>query len=190
MVQRLTVVPEDKVAALLARAAELDRQVMTLDTLRGAALEAGIGADAFEQALAEYQGQPALAHAPNKRSRFAGWLRKVTEPLLLGSLSVAFGVLAGRTEPLMALGIIAWITIAMRLAARGRETRSSVAFQVSMMLMTLGTRLGFDQTTGAHMPSDRITLMTILGIAMFLAGTWYIHHKQPQHEPEGAPTAV
>lgn len=50
-------IPEDRVAGILARAAELDRdrtETSSVDALRAAALEAGISQSALDVALAEY----------------------------------------------------------------------------------------------------------------------------------------
>ena len=51
-------IPEDAAHRLLARAAELDARIgttLTLEQLREVAAEAGIGRDAFEAALREYE---------------------------------------------------------------------------------------------------------------------------------------
>ena len=180
---REQLVPEEKIGALLARAAELDHQAITLDALRSAAIEAGISSAAVDQAFAEYTAS--IAPAPEAREtgrtsrldRLKQWAFKIAQPLVCGALSVVFGVLAGRTEPLMALGVIAWVTIAARLATQARTEKSSGLFQVTILLMTIGARVGFYESNGALMPSDRITFMTILGIVLFLLGTLYIHWK-------------
>jgi hypothetical protein len=177
-------VPEEKIGAILARAAELDHQVVTLDALRSAAVEAGISSAAIDQAFTEYAASIApttqagdVDAKPSRLERFKRWAFRIGQPVVCGALSVFFGVLSGRTEPLMALAIIAWVTIAARLALHAREERSSGLFQITMLLMTIGVRVGFYESNGSLMPSDRITFMTVLGIVLFLLGTLYIHSK-------------
>ena len=193
--QREQLVPEEKIGALLARAAELDHQVITLDALRSVALEAGISSAAIDEAFAEYAASiaaptPATDSVikPSRLERFKQWAFKLGQPVVCGALSVVFGVLAGRPEPLMALGIVAWVTIAIRLAMHAREERSSGLFQLTMLLMTIGVRIGFQQSTGPLMPSDRINFMTVLGIVLFALGTLYIHWKPADKHSAAEPT--
>ena len=158
-------------------------------------MEAGISSTAVDQAFAEYAASiaPVAETRENERTsrlgRLKQWASRIAQPLVCGALSVVFGVLAGRTEPLMALGIIAWVTIAARLAMQARTEKSSSLFQVTILLMTIGVRVGFYESNGALLPSDRITFMTMLGILLFLLGTLYIHWKPADHHSATERTA-
>ena len=101
-------IPEERVPAILARAAELDRQTISLDALRAAAIEAGISADALDQALAEYEtgvAAPAALRsdvAPQKPPvrGWRRWVGRISEPLKLGNLALVRGFIGAPAERL------------------------------------------------------------------------------------------
>jgi hypothetical protein len=191
-------IPEEKVAALLARAAELDRQVLTLDAVRSAALEAGISERAFDAAVAEFEGvampsvpKGAVANRPALLNRVMRWYQKITEPILLGVISFGCGMLAGRAEPLMLIGLVAWVAIIGRLALRGRDERSSGIFQVSTILTTLGLIAGFDTVHGYFAGPERLSVIALMGVAMFVLGTLFIHLRGARGDaPDEIPSAT
>ncbi len=173
-------IPEERVAAILARAAELDRQTITLDTLRAAALEAGISAVAVDQALAEYAAsgvQPtAIArevarNAPPARS-WRYWLKKIVEPLKLGALALAIGILGAADESLATIAVCWLIGMGGYLAWRDRGTGSAVRFQVNALVMSVVMFVGM---LGANGDEDALGFVAGFALALLILGTLIIH---------------
>lgn len=176
-------IPEERVATILARAAELDRtarETVGLDVIRAAALEAGINDAAVDRALAGYAagrtaeesavGEPA-AEAP----RWRRWLRTLTTPITLGVGALALSSLLGSTgeggEPLMVVGWLAFVTVAIRLARRIRPSRRIRGYVVSMAFMTFGTLLGLG---GVEADEDYLIVFMVTGVVMLVVGGLFI----------------
>lgn len=176
-------IPEERVATILARAAELDRtarETVGLDVIRAAALEAGINEAAVDRALAEYAAgrtvEESAAEEPAAEvPRWRRWLRKVTTPIMLGVGALALSSLLGSTgdggEPLMVVGWLAFVTVAIRLARRIRPSRRIRGYVVSMAFMTFGTLLGLG---GVEADEDYLILFMMTGVVMLVAGGLFI----------------
>ncbi|HEX6064445.1 MAG TPA: hypothetical protein VFZ04_09520 [Longimicrobiales bacterium] len=182
-------IPEERVPAILARAAELDRQTISIDALRSAALEAGISASAFEEALAEYAraadvSRPAMrevvAEPPRRNWRY--WLRRVAEPLKLGALAWFIGVL-GTRDVTMATVAVCWLIgtagyLAWRDRGRGNAGRYQVTTLVMSALMFIGMAgVGGDQAALAY-------VLTIT-IALLILGSLIVHVGDEREDKVG-----
>lgn len=154
-------IPEDEVAAILTRAAELDRETresFDLEAIRTAALEAGISRAAVDRALEEYfDGQPGLEveAAPDgervrRPRRFRRWLGRVARPVAHGLVALAIGAFIGGAdeEVLTILGFMAWLGFAGVQVWRRRPSRRARGFLASMALVTFGGVLGFGAAGG------------------------------------------
>lgn len=107
-------VPEERVAGILARAAELDRQTIPLDALRSAAVEAGISAAAVDQAVAEYDAvglQPAAGYLAWRDRGLGNPTRFQVNTLVMCALF--FIGMAGAAGNQEALSFVAIISIAL-----------------------------------------------------------------------------
>lgn len=175
-------IPEDRVAAILARAAELDRatrETMGTDVLRAAALEAGISPAAVDRALAEYAaGRESDSLAPpgeaesESGGRWRRWLDRlgrVVRPLALGGVALVAGVLiaevgAGGT-PLLVAGLVAWAVYAVRAVRRRRTAGRVGGYIAAMVAIAVGGMVGFGGAGG-----DLVELLLVTGLALTLGG--------------------
>jgi hypothetical protein len=174
-------IPEDRVTRVLARAAELDRgpAVLSLDTIRAAAIEAGISSSAVDQALEEYAAAQtrdlapvAMPEQPRPRGRLRRWLRKLAEPLQFAAVAFALGLAASVDEVMVPLVFVAWIAIAVRLLFRMRRTGRTGTFQLTTVLMTLAICFANVSVEGDE---DVLSVFLVTGIALFVAGATLAH---------------
>jgi len=176
-------IPEDRVAAILARAAELDRatrETMGTDVLRAAALEAGISPAAVDRALEEYAagratGSPAPvgeagSEAAGRWRRWVGRLGRIVRPLALGGVALFTGVLiaevgAGGT-PLLLIGLAAWAAYAVRVVRHRRRAGRAGGYIAAMAAIAVGGMIGFGGGGG-----DLVELLLVTGLALTIGGT-------------------
>ncbi len=182
-------IPEERVPTILARAAELDRQTITLDALRAAALEAGISATAVDQALEEYvtggfmrvSVARDVAHKPRLASRLRRWWHKMVEPLELGALAMVMGAAGAIDEPFAALSVVSLIGMTGYLAWRDRGTGRSARFQLATLFMTVAMLSGFTMTGSRD---EAFAFVGIAGVALFVLGTMLVHFRSG-HDVQG-----
>lgn len=191
-------IPEERVAMILARAAELDRtthETVGLDALRSAALEAGISPASVDRALEEYAageiGREASAADPGTHARSTGfrwlgfrWLAgKLRRPVLQGAIAFLLAALIGSTGsgggPLIVLGLLAWVGLTLRQAWKDRPTRTAGHHLLRTALTTLGIILGTAVSVG---DDGFIALALVIGAALLGSGTLLIKGR-----PKGAP---
>ena len=171
-------IPEERVPGILARAAELDRQTISVDALRAAALEAGISPIAVEQALAEYEagGVPASVTtdvvAAKPRTKWRQWLGGIAEPLKLGALALVVGLVGSRDVALATVAICWLIGTSGFLAWRDRGQGNAGRFQISTIAMSALMFLGM---VGAHADEDAIGFVATFGLALLVLGTLVVH---------------
>lgn len=174
-------IPEERVAAILARAAELDRErkeTISVDAIRAAAVDAGISVTAVDTALAEYAaGQP--LGAPDEEAapepRFArvrrllgkGWAALRT-PVKLAAAFFVVGLTGAAGEEMAAIAGIAWLLTTAGLVLRHRRTRSLTPFVLSLVYMTFGLVLGF---AAAEVDEDAIVAVVPVAVALLVAGS-------------------
>lgn len=187
-------IPEDRVATILARAAELDRSTReTVDThvIRGAALEAGISPAAVDRALEEYAkgrgtDDAAVARdgAPRERSRWRRWGRKLVRPLALGIGALVLGILTAEAEALLVLLPLVWLAYAARLAWRSRPARRARRYLVTMAALGGGGFFGFIAANGDE---DAAVFVFFFALALMAVGSLVI--KVGRREPNAAAIA-
>lgn len=193
-------IPEERVAAILARAAELDRhrkETLTVDAIRAAALDAGISADAVDTALEEYAAGQVMAggRASRRRSergrRFARvrhLLRRagaaLRTPLKLAGLFFVVGLAGAAGEGAVILGWILWLVMAGRLVLKHRRARRATPFVVSLVLMTLGFMLGLAATDAVE--EDPIVALVPVGLMLLAAGSAVIKLRLPRRAGQAA----
>jgi hypothetical protein len=172
-------IPEDRIPAILARAAELDRQSITLQALRTAAIDAGIGAAAVDQALQEYAAgklaEPQRFPHAKPAGRWRRILRHIAYPFKIAMLGLAIGVLSAATGELTLFAVAALIALGGYFAWRDRFTGRSTRFQLSM------TSLGFSMFMGmgiAGGDEDALALIAVIGIALLIMGTMLLHFQR------------
>lgn len=147
-------IPEDRVATILTRAAELDRSApdtVGLDVIRAAAMEAGISAVAVDRALTEYvAGEAPQTHASDRERQprtGRGWVARLLRPVKHGAVALVAGALAGSVGegagPLVAAGTAAFLYASWRLIRLYRPSRRMLGFQAAVAAMTLGAAGGF-----------------------------------------------
>ena len=180
--QRHTGIPEDKIAGVLARAAELDNQFVSIDALRSAAIEAGIGEKAVDQAIAEYEA--GVNHAvimrdvaPAKRG-WRGWLRKAWPVARLAALGLTLGIFGGMEEGLIALSLTATCGLTIFLARRARP-HEAPDFQLETTVLTITLATGY-QLTSAN--GEISGLLMFVGILQLLLGSLFIVTRDRDHE--------
>ena len=178
-------IPEERVPGILARAAELDRQTISIDALRAAAIEAGISADALDQAISEYEAGVAPVMfpgdvAPQPRARgWRRWLRRVAEPLKFGALALVLGLIGAGDTGLATVAICWLIGTAGYLAWRDRGVRNAARFQVNAVVMT---GLMFFGLAGAGGDEDAIGFLVLFGLALLVLGTLIVHFGGEREE--------
>jgi hypothetical protein len=181
-------IPEDKVASVLARAAELDRQVVSVDALRAAALEAGISATAVDRAIAEFEAGVDREMFMNDvaTERAAGFwqrvLRKARPAVELAAAGLVLGMLGSR---MIAIPLLASLAITILLARRTREDETA-DFHGRITLVTLAMAIGL-LGAGGHRESGFI--LAVAGIVELLFGSLYIVTRDAEHR-SSAPTPL
>ena len=180
-------IPEERVPAILARAAELDRQTITVDALRAAALEAGISSDALEQALAEYDAGStpmrvmADVVAEKPRPKWRQWLKRVMEPLKLGTIALVVGLIGAADVELATVAVCWLIGTAGYLAWRDRGVGTPGRFQIAVTTMTIMMFLGM---LGLEGDEDALGFVAGFGIALFVLGTLVVNYVGRGEETE------
>lgn len=175
-------IPEEKVATILARAAELDRdarEMVDLDAIRTAALEAGISLKAVDAALAEYAtgAVPAAAPQPDREEapRWKRALRRLVSPVAHGLAALALGSFIGAAgagnEPLIVGGYVAFFYAVWRLIRKHRPTRTVWVYQLAVAFTTFAGILGF---SGAGGDGEVAAVFAVVGAALFVAGSLVI----------------
>jgi len=180
-------IPEERVPAILARAAELDRQTISIDALRAAALEAGISASAFEEALAEYAqaGNAPLAAArdvvaePPHRRGWRYWVGRVVEPLKLGALALFIGILGTRDVTMATVAVCWLIGTSGYLAWRDRGRGNAGRFQVSTLVMSALMFLGM---AGMGRDEKALAYVATFSLALLILGTLIVHFGGEREE--------
>ncbi len=178
-------IPEEKIAGVLARAAELDRQLVSVDVLRSAALEAGIGTDAVNQAIAEYEAgvnRVAVtgAVAPKTAVGWRRFLRKAWPVAKLAAIALVLGAVAGGADRLILVSVLASIGITAYLA-RGTRHDEVRDFQLKSTVLTVAMTIGLQLITR---DGEVLSLLAVLGILQLLFGTLFIVTRD--HDDAGA----
>lgn len=183
-------IPEDRVATILTRAAEIDRtmrETISVDALRTAALDAGISPAAVDTALEEYAaGLVGAGPAPEPErkprvGRIRGFFRRaaraMVEPLKLGAIAFGLGLLGGTGEAVFLIGYAGLLFMGWRLARKYRPARRARGFLGSMVVLTLGLVFGF---AAGQVDEDVIAALFGLAIPLAIAGTLYIKVRLPK----------
>jgi hypothetical protein len=173
-------VPEERVGAILRRAAELDRKAgdsVDLDAIRSAALEAGISLAAVNRALEEYAAGsppipiPAVVRSAEQTAPPRGlrrWLRKLVDPLKFAVAGWVLGLTGGAGEVAVVVPWVGLLYVAWLLIKRYRPTQDTVAFVVSTSLLTIGTLIGYAVVAGDE---DVLSVLLLTGIALLPVGS-------------------
>ena len=189
-------IPEDRVASILARAAELDRsrrETVSVDAIRTAALEAGISPDSVDRALEEYAAGSTLpasrtetAEPPRQRApRFArvrDLLRRMRGPLKLGALAFVVGLSGAAGEAAIVIGLGAWLVVSGILIVKRRPARTARGFILRTVVMTLALGLGF---AAGEVDEDAIAALFLLAAPLLVAGTLLIKVRLPRRFRSG-----
>jgi hypothetical protein len=173
MKKEVQTIPEERVHAILARAADLDRTTFTVDALRAAALEAGISREAVDQAIEEFAATrlpavPAPSAPPPKESRWQRWKTAFRQAAVIAPISFIVGSFAGPD----AFAGFAWIGVvgaALYLIARHRPSRRAGIFQLHLAVMTAFITLGM-----ASFAPHQDAVMAFIGasgLVLFVIGT-------------------
>lgn len=187
----LAAIPEERVAGILARAAELDRdrrETFTVDAVRAAALDAGIGEAAVNAALAEYAAERVAARGrvegEERTPRFARlrrWLGRAAQalrtPVRIGALFVVIGLAGAAGEGPVILAWAGWFAYALWRAIRQRPTRRAAPFALTLVLMTFGLMFGFAM---GDVDEDAIVALLPVGAALLAFGTLLIKLRLPR----------
>lgn len=185
-------IPEDRIPAILARAAELDRdrrESITVEAIRNAALDAGISPAAVDAALEEYaaRGEVSTTPAPDHQER-KSWFRRpanlfrraaaaLKSPLKLGGAFVLMGLTAGMGEPLVVIGCLAWLAVAILLVRKHRPARRAAPYVLGLVFMTCGFGAGLG-IAGAD--EDLIGILFSLALPFLAIGTLAIKVRLPR----------
>lgn len=185
-------IPEDRIPAILARAAELDRdrrETITVEAIRNAALDAGISPAAVDAALEEYAAKASDAIAPEterreQRSWFdrtRGFFRNAAAalktPLKLGGAFVLAGLTAVVGEPLVVIGCLAWLAVAILLVRKHRPARRAAPYVLGLVFMTCGFGAGLGI---AGVDDDLIGILFSLALPLLAVGALVIKARLPR----------
>jgi hypothetical protein len=172
-------IPEDRVAAILSRAAEIDRttrETITVEALRSAAIDAGISAGALDTALAEYAAgktappvsASARGHAREPRfARMRRLLRRLAGPARLAGLGILLGLIGGRGEGAVLFGFGGLVLAGGWLARRYRPQGRARGYVARIVAMAVGVGIGF--AVGAV--GDVAVALLPLTLALVIGGT-------------------
>ena len=177
-------IPDEGIAPILARAAELDRTArdsVPRNAVTIAALEAGIGLEAVETALEEYAAgaiQPAPA-APVEQSggRLPRWARPLANSVKYAWLGAAAGWLGiviedappgAGTDPGFLIPLLAMLFVAGRIVLRDRPTRSASPFLLTFGAMAFGVLVG---SLTVNDGSGIVEFLLLVALALLVLGT-------------------
>lgn len=171
-------IPEDRVALILARAAELDKADGTVgfDAIRNAAIEAGISSAAVDQALEEYMATARLpavetavvSEVPTPISRWDRWRQKLGRTVEFGVLGFALGLPPAIEIEFIVFSLLAYGLIAARLIWNARPSRKARGFQTATAALTFGMCLGLISATA---DGEVAATMVLVGVMVIAAGT-------------------
>ena len=189
-------IPEDRVASILARAAELDRsrrETVSVDAIRTAALEAGISPDSVDRALEEYAASapPATrieaAEPPRQRpprlARVRRLLLRMAGPMKLGALAFVVGLSGAAGEGAVVIGWGAWLVVSGILIVKRRPARRARGFILRMVVMTSALGLGF---AAGEVDDEVIGTLFAVAAPLLVAGTLLIKVRLPRRFRSGA----
>lgn len=144
-------IPEERVAEILTRAAELDRdrrETITVDAIRSAALDAGISLPAVEAALEEYAARAVARSSPAREregrfGRLRGVVRRVASalktPLRLGAAMFVVGLAGAAGEGMVIIGWLLWLALLGRAVLKLRPARRATPFVLRLPALVLGS---------------------------------------------------
>jgi hypothetical protein len=172
-------VPEERVAAILKRAAELDRKVretVDRDAIRTAAVEAGIRLESVELALDEYEAglvdSPPVAVAAEQPQPAGGffrrWARRLVDPVMIGGLGLVTGWLTALGEAGFFIPLIALIFVGGRIVLRDRPSHSARAFVRTFSGMALAVLFG---ALMVEADEDLIAFLVTAAVTLLAGGT-------------------
>lgn len=182
-------IPEQRVAAILQRAAEIDRGVaesMSRDAVRTAAIEAGISRDAVERALAEYSADemPAPPVATPPEPPRVHWMKRalgaLVEPIKFGALGLALGLTSAMGDPALVIPFFGVLTGAVHLIKRDRPTASAWRFVLAFGALAAWAATGMG---AVNADIDAIASLLMLSAATLVIGTVaikWIARRQPE----------
>lgn len=185
-------IPEQRVAAILQRAAELDRGVgesMALEAIRTAAIEAGISSESVDRALAEFSADEmpeppvvTVAEPRTPRNIVKRWLGLMSEPLKFGSLGLVLGLTAVIGEAGPIIPIFALATAAFHLIRRDRPTAQALKFALAFTAMSVWTSFGM---IAVEADEDLVASVIVLCGMVLATGTMaikFIARRRPEAE--------
>jgi hypothetical protein len=185
-------IPEQRVAAILQRAAELDRgfgESMALDAIRTAAIEAGISSESVDRALAEFSADEmpeppvvAVAEPRDPRNFLKRWLGMMSEPLKFGTLGLVLGFagILGEAGPI--IPIFSLMTAAFHLIRRDRPSARATRFVLAFSAMSVWSAVGM---ASAEIDGDLVASVLVMCGMILAAGTFaikFIARRQPEAE--------
>lgn len=189
-------IPEDRVPAILARAAELDRdrhESISVDALRTAALDAGISPSAVDAALEEYAARadarlevsPPTTEASEERGPRFGRVRRffrkagaaLKHPLKLGGMLFVLGLTGAAGEGMVVAGWAVWLLLSGRMIWRQRPSRRASPFALSLLFMTVGLAIGF---AAAEVDEEAIAMLFAVGMPLLALGSLIIKAQLPR----------
>lgn len=184
-------IPEERVGIILKRAAELDSLTISLDTLRSAALEAGISEDALDRAIGEYEARAnAPAPAPKPKA-WKSWFKRGVDSAKLFVFSTVVGAVSTTAEFLVPLAAMFWIYFIVNLARKSKD-KSAAPFVLANIAITFGLMLGVAAFDGERIAGTVFAfgaLTTVVGAAYIQS---WLRNLMPQtsegttHESPGS----
>ena len=196
-------IPEERVSAILKRAAELDRKVqesVELDAIRAAAVEAGISLSAVDRALEEYAAgtaaalQPVTPPSPTKPGWRRWWdklnaPRQVGDLIKYGALGAVAGLIPAMGEAGLVAPMLALFLAALRIILQDRPTGRARRFVKCIGMMTLTSLTVYMASGDADEDVIAYTMMvaaTLLPIGLLAIKT---QARKPQPLAEVEPTS-
>jgi hypothetical protein len=177
-------IPEDRLPIILARAAELDRATVTWETIRTAALDAGISRAAVDQALEEYasgnfnRAPVPVVPEPARRERWwRRWLKTLAEPARVVPIAFGCGLLAGANDFGPVLAWLAWVGFATYRVLRDRPGRKATSFTVAMVSIGFGLLFGMAAIEGDE---DALAVLFFTGLTILATGPAIIKLRLPR----------
>ena len=170
-------IPEERVSAILTRAAELDRKVqegVELDAIRAAAVEAGISLSSVDRALEEYAADMASTHvesatlAPPEPGLMRRWLGRFTDHFKYSLLGLLSGLIATRGESAITIPLIVLFLVALRIILQDRPTGRIHRFVEILTLTTLAASFGYISEGNAD--EEVVAFMLTLSAALLPIG--------------------
>lgn len=173
-------IPEDRVARILARAAELDRVAPTvqLETIRTAAMEAGISSAAIDKALEEFAaglqpmpGPAAPSQSPREERFLKRWARRLARPLRYAGMFLVAGMLGGAAEVLLVGAFALFVSMLIREAWQTRRPREIGTYAAVAIASAVALSLGIGIMNGDE---DAMVGALVGGMFLLPAGTLFI----------------